>query len=340
MPPETLALAPIRARRLPRFRRASHEEQPAFRLTDRDRELLKVIYDYRFITAEMLQDLAPAVELTPRQQEALERLIKARRAKLPGTEGSVCQAAPTKRKILHRLMVMYHNGYVQRLKLSDQESIVYALGNKGADELVLYYGIDRKEIDWTQRARENGERYIRHGLMVSRFRHGLMMALRELPGVTLLFWKPGGSFKASAKYEDMIKTREGTRTQLAEGAVIPDGSFALTSGDKTAYFFLEADRSTMSNSRYLAKLKAYYHFWATQIRSGTHPSGMTRFRVLTVTLSQERKDNLRETAHEVDAEGKAPNLFWFACERSYRDVPQQVMGPIWQTLQDDMLKSL
>ena len=138
----------------------------------------------------------------------------------------------------------------------------------------------------------------------------------------------------------MVKTREGTRTQLIEGAVIPDGYFGLTSGDKTAYFFLEADRSTMSNARYLAKLKAYYHFWATQIRTGKHPSGMTRFRVLTVTLSEERKDNLRETAREVDAGGKAPNFFWFACERSYRDKPQQVMGPIWQTLQDETLKSL
>src|SRR5712664_26949 len=119
MPPATIALTPIRARRLPRFRQASHEEQPAFRLTDRDRELLKIIYEYRFITAEMLQDLAPAVELTPRQQAALERLIAARRAKLTGTERSERQSARTKRKILHRLMVLYHNGYVQRLKLSD-----------------------------------------------------------------------------------------------------------------------------------------------------------------------------------------------------------------------------
>jgi Replication-relaxation len=340
MPPDSISLVLIRARRLPRFRRASHEELPAFRLTDRDRELLKCIYDYRFITAEMLQDLAPPVALTQRQQEALARLIAARRAKLTGTEMSERQSAPTKRKILHRLMVLYHNGYVQRLKLSDHEPICYALGNKGADELVLYSGIDRKEIDWTQRARENGERYIRHGLMVSRFRHALVLALRALPGVTLLFWKPGGSFNAAVKYEGTVKTREGIRTQVVEGAVIPDGYFALTSGDKTAYFFLEADRSTMSNARYLAKLKAYYHFWATQIRAGKHLSGMTRFRVLTVTLSEERKDNLRETAREVDADGKAPNLFWFACERSYRDVPEQVMSPIWQTLQDETLKSL
>jgi len=77
----------------------------------------------------------------------------------------------------------------------------------------------------------------------------LVLALRELPGVTLLFWKPGGAFKAAVKYEDMVKTREGTRTQLAEGAVIPDGYFALTSGDKTAYFFLEADRGSSTANR-------------------------------------------------------------------------------------------
>jgi hypothetical protein len=38
MPPDTLAVAPIRAKPLPRFRRAPIEERPAFRLTDRDRE--------------------------------------------------------------------------------------------------------------------------------------------------------------------------------------------------------------------------------------------------------------------------------------------------------------
>jgi hypothetical protein len=95
----------------------------------------------------------------------------------------------------------------------------------------------------------------------------------------------------------------------------------------------------MSNSRYLAKLKAYYHFWYFQVRDGNHPSGMKRFRVLTMTLSDERKNNLREIAQEVhEKEGK--DLFWFACERSYRDEPQKVMSPIWQTLKDDVLKSL
>jgi Replication-relaxation len=340
MPPDTIALTPIRTRRLPRFRRASHEEQPAFRLTDRDRELLKVIYEYRFLTAEMIQDLAPSVELTPRQQEALVRLIAARRAKLTGTEGAEHPSVRTKRKILHRLMVLYHNGYLQRLKLSDHEPIVYALGNKGADELVLYHGIDRQKIDWTTKNRETGERYVRHGLMVSRFRHALELALRDLPEATLAFWEPNGAFAAAVEYDEATHTEGGMRTRRVKGTVIPDGSFALTYKSKTAHFFLEADRSTMSNARFLAKLKNYFHFYATQVRGKEHPSGMKGFAVLTITLSEERKENLRRIAKEVDPNGRGLNLWWFACEKSYQAKPQELVGTIWQTAADDTLRSM
>jgi hypothetical protein len=337
MPPDAIALAPIRAKHRPRFRRASHEERPAFRLTERDRELLKVIYEYRFITADMLQDLAPPVALTKRQQEALDKLIAAKRATCADA-GTAERPQRTRREILRRLQMLYHHGYVQRHKLSDHEPIVYALGNLGADELVLYHGIDRMKIDWTTKNREAGERYMRHGLMVSRFRHALELALRKSPGATLDSWEPGGAFKADVKYEDAVKTREGTRTQQVDGVVIPDGLFVVTDGAKPIHYFLEADRSTMSNARYLAKLKSYFAFWSTYVRGGRQPSGITQMRVLTITLSEERKKNLRMIADEVSTEAK--DLFWFACEQSYRDEPEQVMSPIWQTLKDDTHKSL
>jgi len=340
MPPDTIALAPHHTRRLPRYHRASHEERPGFKLTDRDRELLKLIYDYRFITAEMVQDLAQPVELSLRQQEALDRLIAARRAKLTGTEASESPAARTKRKILHRLMVLYHHGYAQRLKLSDREPIVYALGNKGADELTLYYGIDRQQIEWTTKNRETGERYMRHGLMVSRFRHALTLALREFPDASLQFWEPNGTFTASVEYEQAVETRDGLRTRMVKGAVIPDGFFALTYRAQTVCLFLEADRSTMSNARFLSKLTAYFQYWVTQVRGGDHPSGMKSFRVLTITLSQERKENLRRTARDVDPEGRGRNLFWFACDRSYQARPQELLAAIWQTPADETLRSI
>jgi hypothetical protein len=339
MSPDTLTHTLSRPR-LPRFRRASQEERPGFKLTDRDRELLKLIYDNRFLTAEMIQDLAQPVALTPRQQEAVERLIAARRARLTDSGATEASGTRTKRKILHRLMVLYHHGYVSRLKLSDREPIVYALGNKGSEELTLYFGVDRMKIDWQSKNRETSDRYVRHGLMVSRFRHALTLALRAVPDATLLFWEPNGAFTASVEYDQAIETRAGRRTKRVRGAVIPDGFFALSIGDKTAYFFAEMDRSTMSNARYLAKLQAYAHFWRTQVRGGAHPSGMKGFRVLTLTLSEERKENLRHTARDVDPQGRALNLFWFACERSYQARPQEMLGTIWQTPADNTLRSI
>ena len=288
----------------------------------------------------MLQDLAPPVVLTPRQQDALARMLAARRPN-SGDGGTPEQSpARTRREILRRLQALYHFGYVQRKKLSDSEAIAYTLGNKGADELVLYSGLDRKDIDWTQRSRETGERYLRHGLMVSRFRHSLTLALRTVPEACINFWDLSGAFKTSVSYEDTVRSRDGLRTQMVQAAVIPDGYFSLTFGSKTSHLFLEADRSTMTNARYLAKLKAYFHFWRTQVRDGTYPSGMKGFRVLTVTLSEERKQNLRRIAAEVDAQGRGLNMFWFACEKSYRARPEDILSAIWQTPQSESFKRI
>ena len=116
MPPDTIALAPRRAKHRPRFRRVSPQLRPAFRLTDRDRELLKLIYAFRWITADMLQDLAPPVALTPRQQDALARMLAAKRSNSGDGGMPVQSPARTRREILRRLQVLYHYGYVQRKK--------------------------------------------------------------------------------------------------------------------------------------------------------------------------------------------------------------------------------
>ena len=335
MPPDTIALAPIRGRRLPRFTRASQERVPAFRLTDRDREMLKLLYEHRFLTAEMIDDLVMPVALTPGQKAVVERLRDAQEMKTRDGD-RVQPQSRARRVILHRLMVLYHNGYIQRIKLSDNEPICYALGNKGADVLTLYEGIDRMKVDWTSKNREAGEFHVRHGLMVSRFRHALALALRDMPGAELEFWQPSGAYKATVVYPETVRTREGTRTQTMKGAVIPDGHFALKYGDAVSYFFLEADRSTMSNARYLSKLKSYHHFWKHEIDGKEHPSGMQAFRVLTITLSDARKDYLRRTALNVGGS----NMFWFACERSWQEKPRELLAAIWQTPKDDTLKSI
>jgi hypothetical protein len=326
---DTITSAPTQTKHLPRFRRASQDERPVFRLTDRDREMLKIIYDYRFITAGMLQDLASPVKLSDRQKMALAKLNAARKsAALPETEAGTQR---TQRKILRRLQMLYHSGYVQRKRLRDNEPIAYAIGNAGAGELMLHYGIDRKQIEWTTKNREAGDNYIRHTLMVGRFRHALELALRLVPEATVS-WEH--TFKAKVPYEDTLRGK----TQVVDGAVIPDGLFVVTIAGKQTHYFLEADRSTMTNARYLSKLKSYFWYYAQQVNDNKS-SKIKQMRVLTITLSEDRKQNLRDTAQAVH-ETMAKDLFWFACERAYLSVPEQVVAPIWQTLKDENLKDL
>jgi hypothetical protein len=331
MPSEIVAIAPTPTKHLPRFRRATADERPAFRLTDRDREILKIIFENRWITADMLQDLLTPVQLTQRQQEALSRLIAAKKASAAGPPQRI------KREIRRRLQLMYHHGYVQRKKLGDGELVAYTLGNRGAEELTLYYGIDRKEIDWTTRSRETAERYIQHTLMVTRFRHAIEVALRDWPALQLALWEPGGAFLAKVTYQDTVRTPEGSRTQVVEGTVKPDSLFEIVEDAKGIHYFPEADRSTMSNARYLAKLKAYYAFYATYVRNNPS-SPIKRMRVLTITRSEARKDNLRKIAQQISPEAK--NLFWFICEQAYLGNPHEIFRDNWQTLEDNTLKSL
>jgi DNA-binding Lrp family transcriptional regulator len=131
-------------RRLPRFKRTAGVMDVA--VQDRDREILKLAYEYRFISSRQIQRL------------------------IPGSD----------QVLLRRFQKLFHAGYLDRL-YAVNEPMLYALGDKGADELVLYAGIDRGKIDWGQKNREAGERYILHVRMIGNFRETLTLAVRQMP---------------------------------------------------------------------------------------------------------------------------------------------------------------
>ena len=81
-------------------------------------------------------------------------------------------------------------------------------------------------------------------------------------------------------------------------AVVPDG---LSKG-QLQHFLLEADCSSMTTSRYFRKLRAYWFWWKT----GDHQRkfGIPRFRVLTLTNSENRKENLRWLAIECEPDSR------------------------------------
>jgi len=162
--------------------------------------------------------------------------------------------------------------------------------------------------------------------MVAQFRVCLTLACNGNPDVSLAGWR--------VPEKSLARIRIGRfRT-----AVIPDASFSLERRDgQLAHFYLEADRGTMTKDRFLRKLQAY---WQLSQRKGIADIP-DAFRVLTVTNSLRRTENLRIAAKTADPKHKGSRMFYFVTQDAY-DLkhPEAVLEHIWRTPADPELCSL
>ena len=219
------------------------------------------------------------------------------------------------RNLQRRLRCLYHLGYLDRppeqsnAGLSDSH-LVYGLGPKAAALLDSY---DERSIKRLRTAKPN----ISHALMISQFHTVLHLALKKHGGM-ITRWSQGYELK------DMLAVR-GRKAEL-----VPDAFFSIEDGDDRWNFFLEADRSTMPTNRILDKMKIYWQ-WS---RNQTHQNilDITRFRVLTITLSPQRKENLRRITRNADTRQEGSNMYLFATEKDYSlKNPEAVLQAIWSS---------
>lgn len=234
--------------------------------------------------------------------------------------------------ILRRLQKLFHNNYLDRLQTSIYEKAIYALGNNGADIVAEHTGVDRGKIDWAKKNREVRNPYINHTLMVSNFKIAVQLALDESPGAALFKWVP----ECDDLKERVIVSDNNRKLKLF---FFPDSWFVIEHQGKYLSFFLEADQSTMTNERFFNKMKAYWAFY----RQGKHKEkfGINSFRVLTITKSDSRAENLRQTTKKADDNEAGSPMFWFTSEKHYNpEDPGSILGKIWKTPKNDDLHSL
>jgi hypothetical protein len=223
---------------------------------------------------------------------------------------------------------------VDRIKTGNNDVMVYALGNRGADEVALHYGVDRGRGDWDKKNRDVKDQYFRaHKLMIANFRVILTLAITELPETELTGWK---------REEDLVKHTVDVveeRQRTVRVSFMPDGFFVLCHQGQYQSFFLEADRGTESNDDFLRKMRAYWHFW----QQGRHQElyDIDSFRVVVATTTEARKENLRTTTKRANTDQTGSNMFWFTSEECYSlDRPESILEPIWQTSKSGELRSL
>jgi len=295
----------MKTKRAPKFKRKP-EEVGGVKLQQRDIEIIKLTHDYRFLNSDQIKVLV---------------------------DGSG-------QGILRRLKKLFHYGFLDRplsqinYPLTGTQKMVYALGDKGADLLAEKFGIDRGKIKWNEKNKEVKDRHIQHTLMISDFRVCLQKALDKVSGTHLLFWEK----ENSKELKDYVYIK-GSRGRKIKAPVVPDGFFGIQDQKGKMYFFLEADQSTMTNARFFKKMKAYWNWW----KQGRHTKrfGIKAFRVLTITKTEKRKENLREITKKADDRQRGSLMFWFTSERNYSSQEtESILRPIWQTAKDNSFHSL
>lgn len=287
---------------------------PALQITARDMRILRLVYEYRFLTTKQVQML------------------------VDGSARSICE----------RLSRMYHNGYLDRplqqlaLRVFGHREMIYALTLKGARLLAQHLQQPRfLNSRWNQNNRDVRAPHLLHTLMISEVRACATLACRARTDLALTAWSSPDRALAHA----MI---DGSRVP-----VIPDGAFTLSRrtddeidspfgpgvGIRHAHFFLECDRGTVRHKRFAEKLAAY---WKTHAQRRQLVEALPKaFRVLTVTTSQKRLEGLLDVARSADPRGTGLRMFWFTTiGRLKVDRPETFLDPIWRVPVDDTLHSL
>jgi hypothetical protein len=283
----------------PRYKRASGKK-PGFTIQPRDLEIIKLVHDYRFLNSDQIKYLVTG----------------------------------SNQVILRRLQKLFHHGFLdrplQQFSYRGNHKMIYALGNSGATILASEYGMDRRRINWRNKNYEAGEIYLNHTLMISHFRVALSLALQNVDNTELLFWKQD----ATENLKDYVIVKEHHKLKQRI-PICPDAFFGIVdfNGIKK-YFFLEADQSTMTNARFFKKMKGYFNYWKQ--KKFAERFNIANFRILTLTKSQQRADNLRRVARKADEKQKGFAGFLFSSEKSYNiEHPLTLLKPIWRTPVND-----
>lgn len=273
---------------------------PRMELTERDREVLRLVLEHRFLNSRQIVALS-------------------------GANGQA---------IIRRLHLLYHHRYLERPRcqldyyyLGGSRPMVYALADKGA-EVLRRSGITIKPNRPSEKNRSVSRPYLEHALFVADVMIAIELACRDADVAFL------GGHELIADTSLRWRTKLNDQTELG---LLPDSAFSIeyqasNGATDRAYFFLEADRGTMPIDRkdlaltsIYRKLLAYQATWQQNLHQALF--GFHRFRVLIVTTSPERMQGVIDCCSRLK---HGLGLFLFA-DRSILEKPKAILSAKWHT---------
>lgn len=267
----------------------------------------------------------------------------------------------TKQVILRRLNLLFHTGYLERVRLENSHqntAMFYGLGNKGALKLSECFGYNFPKTDVGRKNRELKDKYVQHALEVNEFLIAIQVACRNHPDLEFIDEEelvkhrpiPSTKIQQAMKWPVIVNPGEFGQKEKMGLAVVPDGVFAIRCRKKgqvkVSFFFLEIDRSTMPIKRSDFGQTSFYRKFIGYITSYRYQLfgkywGFNSVRVLIVAKSKERIANLLSLGQELHPKRRGYRLFCFAGTKAIcTKTADQVLGRIWIDGENNMLSLL
>jgi len=289
-----------------RLSRPDGDHLPPFRITDRDIAIVRSVARFRFLRSDQIVRFLGASE----------------------------------QPILVRLKKLYWHAYLDRPEHQHSQlaafldegnhPLVYGLGRAGARLLAELGDPIDDRLDWRTKNKRATNLFLAHTLEVADVVMAFDFACAKVGALPIIDHHALRPFlpEETRRLRDPFRLRLAVHPrELPKGlkhdepitiGVLPDRLVSLPYRDSTRdNFAIEHDRGTMDvrskqlvgKSSYRRKLLGYYHAW----RRGLHTKvwGFQRFRVLTVTPSEERIGHMIDAQREI-TNNTAPGLFLYS----------------------------
>ena len=241
---------------------------------------------------------------------------------------------------LHHFLDRPVNQHLQLASFADEGNLplIYGLGRQGARVLTEHGLPINDKLDWTTKNKRAVALWLRHTLETAEAMLAFDFALKArnlqlLDHHDLLPYMPEATRKLQQPFRCRVQVRVAIQREPISVGVIPDRLFSVLYRNETRHnFALELDRGTMDlkakqlirKSSFRRKLLGYFHLH----REEKHTSqwGFRGLRVLTITPSETRLQNIIELQREVVGE-QGSNVFLFTTPDRIRE--HGILGPAW-----------
>jgi hypothetical protein len=225
-------------------------------------------------------------------------------------------------KRLHRrLLKLVDAGYLTSKKLPQQKHI-YGLAKAGQRALVEEGRAGPDLLDKRFRLHELSEYFLKHEMMIADVHVILSLAGRS-GALKLISWREGRGLHDSVT----VAGHDG----VEKSPFRPDAFFALkdsrrNEGQDLMHFFLEADRSRENHPDFGEKIPVYWHY----LQQGLHEKqfGIKSFRMITVTITDERARKLAKCVAELVPQGAWKYFLFTSCKNFSLDNPAPIFDDI------------